>query len=290
MKKVFPDYIKQAAVISPAGYPDEAELSAGAALLERNGIKVNIMPHAIGCRSKEFPYLAASDQERADDFMRAYCDRGNDIIIASRGGYGCGRMLDLIDWDMLKQYPDKIVAGYSDLTSLFLAMTSRKCGTPLASVMTAKLPECGKFEFQHLADALCRRKRSFKLEVIKNGSASGNILAGNLTVFASCIGTEYFPDVKGKVLFLEEVGEDPYRIDRLLNQLHLSGVLAKCSAVVFGHLSGCRREDVLPILQHYSKYVNGPVLNGFAYGHELPFAALKYGDTAAICGENAVIC
>ena len=289
MDKIFPDDIKCASIISPAGYPDEYGLAGGIELLESCGIKVKVMPHAIGCRDSKFPYLAASDEARASDFMQAYCDPECDIIIASRGGYGCGRILDLIDWEMLKKHPQKLVAGYSDLTSLFLAMTAMQCGIPLASVMAAKLSSCQKRDFESLFAACCGKRRSFTLDTVKGGAASGTVLAGNLTVFASCAATPYMPDVAGRVLFLEEIGEDCYRIDRLLNQLRLAGILSRCAGVIFGSLTGCQNADIEPVLEHYAKFVNGPVLKNFSYGHELPFEALRYQDNITIHGKKVVI-
>ena len=288
MKNFLPDKIRCAAVISPAGKPDRTELEQGVKLLKEAGLTVKVMPHAFGSENAHFPYLAAADSERASDFTQAYCDDEVDIIFASRGGYGCGRILPLIDWNSLKKYPAKIVAGYSDLTALFFAMTTYKCGIPLASVMAAKISSCFQRELEGIFAACCHAKKQFILDVIKPGTASGEILAGNLTVAASCIGTPYMPDVKNKILILEEVGEDPYRIDRLFNHLKLAGILEDCAGIIAGHFTGCQPETISEILADYSRYVNGPVLSNFAYGHEMPFDALLYG-TPAVIAENRLM-
>ena len=285
MEHFLPEKIKCAAIVSPAGKPDQAELEQGIFFLKKCGIQVKVMPHAFGSKNTTFPYLAATDQERAADFTEAYLDKDVDIIFASRGGYGCGRILPLLNWEKLKKAPPKIVAGYSDLTSLFFAMTAKNCGTPLASIMAAKLWSCGQRELLGIFDACSKTKKIFTLDVIKAGNANGTILAGNLTVAASCIGTEYMPDVQNKILVLEEIGEDPYRIDRLFNQLKLSGTLSRCAGIIAGHFTGCPDDILKEILTDYSRHINGPVLADYAYGHEMPFDSLLYG-TPAIISDN----
>ena len=282
MKSFLPPEIKCAAIISPAGLPAEDELTNGIAFLQDCGIEVKVMPHAFGSEKEHPAYLAATDDERANDFMQAYCDEDVDIIFASRGGYGCGRILDLIDWNLLKTKRSKYVAGYSDLTSLFFAMTAENCGTPIASVMTAKLSNCTERELTGIFKACTGTKRSFALDVIKSGHAKGTLLAGNLTVAASCAGTKYMPDVKGKILLLEDVGENIYRIDRLFNQLKLNGILERCAGIVTGYFTGCSNNEIKTLLTDYSCYVNGPVLANYAYGHEMPFDAISYKETALI--------
>ena len=289
MKTVFPDNIRCAAVISPAGMPNKSELQNGVDFLKACGLKVKIMPHAFGSDSPHASYLAASDEERASDFTQAYCDDEVDIIFSSRGGYGCARMLPLINWKYLKTFRPKIVAGYSDLTSLFFAMTAFECGTPLASVMTAKLHECPEPYLKKLSFACSGKQLHFDLETIQSGNASGSILAGNLTVAASCAGTQYMPDISGKILILEEVGEDIYRIDRLLNQLRLSGILGRCAGLIGGYFSGCGKDDVKQLLNEYSRFVNGPVLADFPYGHEFPFEPFMYNRNCVIDGKHLII-
>ena len=285
MNNFLTDNIRCAAIFSPAGKPDADALKCGISLLESCGIKVKVMPHAFGSSTPHPDYLAAADDERASDFMQAYLDEETDILIASRGGYGCGRILERLDWQKLKSAKNKIVAGYSDLTALFFAMARHNCGTPLASVMAAKLNDCSVCELQSIYDACSGKKRSFELDVIKSGCASGSLIAGNLTVAASCAGTQYMPDMRGKILFLEEVNEDCYRVDRMLNQLKLSNTLQQCSGVVSGYFSGCEKKAVREVFEYYSKFVNGPVLADFPYGHELPFEAVKFGQIAEI-NEN----
>ena len=280
MKRFLPENIKCVAVVSPAGHPDKEKLAAGIAFMRENGLKVKTFPGTFGV-ANDTGYLASSDTQRAEEFTKAYLDKEVDMIFSSRGGYGCARMLPYLDWDKLKQR-NIPVAGYSDLTSLFLAMTANECGTPVASTMTSELAFCSQRELDGIYAACSGKERTFTLEPIKSGTATGTIIAGNLTVAASCAGTPYMPSAKGKILFLEDVGEAPYRIDRSLNQLCQCGFLSECSGLVCGYFSGADISAVRNTITHYSKYINGPVLMNFAYGHELPFDALSFRQTAII--------
>lgn len=280
-----PDSIKCIAVVSPAGPPDREKLAKGIAFLEENGLKVKNYTGNSGADSS-FGYLSASDRERAASFTAAYLDEEVDMIFSSRGGYGCARMIPYLDWEKLKQR-NIPVAGYSDLTSLFFAMVSNNCGTPIASIMASELAFCTRRELDGIYAACSNQKRVFDLKVVKPGKGSGTILAGNLTVAASCAGTSQMPSARGKILLLEDVGEAPYRIDRSLNQLAQCGMLSECTGLVCGYFSGASDPEVQQIISHYSKFVNGPVLSGFAYGHELPFDAVSFSQNAEI--ENNLL-
>lgn len=280
MRRFLPDNIKCVAVVSPAGPPVREKLARGISILESSGIRVKTYPGTYGVANKA-DYLASPDVQRAEEFMQAYLDDEVDMIISSRGGYGCSRMLPYLEWNKLKQR-DIPVAGYSDLTSLFFAMTANDCGTPVASNMVSELGSCSDRELEGIFAACSGKRREFSPDVIKPGRASGNIIAGNLTVAASCAGTAYMPSSKGKILLLEDIGESPYRIDRSLNQLCQCGFLTECSALIFGYFSGADNAEVRQILEHYSNFVNGPVLSGFAYGHEMPFDAVSFKQCAKI--------
>jgi muramoyltetrapeptide carboxypeptidase len=287
MKSFLPENIKCVAVVSPAGPPDKAKLESGISFLEKCGLKVKTYPGTFGI-ANETKYLAAPDIRRAEEFTQAYLDEEVDMIFAARGGYGCSRMLPYLDWEKLKQF-DKPVAGYSDLTSLFLAMTANNCGTPVASNMVSELALCNERELEGIFAAVSGKKRSFSLDVIKSGRASGKIIAGNLTVAARCAGTAFVPSAKGKILLLEDVGEAAYRIDRSLNQLRNCGFLPECSGLITGYFSGAEETEVQQVLKYYSSFINGPVLSGFAYGHEMPFDAVSFCQTAVINGNRLEI-
>ena len=197
-------------------------------------------------------YLAGSDSERAGDFNAMIRDESIKAIMALRGGWGSNRLLDLIDYEAVSQYP-KIIIGFSDVTSLLLAIYA-KTGliTFYGPVATSKF---GKFTTSWMKEILFEGKSPI-LEnpllkpdgsinhnhftiTINSGTAQGKLVGGNLTVISSIVGSGYLPDWDGNILFLEEVGEKIYQIDRMLTQLKLAGVFDKLSGIIFGKCVKC---------------------------------------------------
>ena len=197
-------------------------------------------------------YLAGKDAERADDLNAMFADDGVDAVMAVRGGWGCNRILPLLDYASIARHP-KILIGYSDITTLLLALQARTglvtfhgpVGSSTwnrftvdyftrvlfnAEAVTMKNP-------QDPGDSLIRTKD--RVETITPGTARGRLLGGNLTLVASMIGTEYLPSWDGAILFLEDDGEYIYRIDRMLTQLSLAGILRRLAGVVIGKFTNC---------------------------------------------------
>ena len=277
--KIFPEGFSIAAT-APAGAVAPELISAGKAVLEKLGAQVKIMPHTAG-RDAGLPYLSGSDDERAADLISAWLDPEIDIIWAVRGGYGCGKLLEKLNWQELAKHP-KMVAGFSDITALHWAMTAKNCGTPMALPMFAFLNSMDETTFSTLAKIFRKEESSFSLPALRPGNVRGLPLPGNITVAASLCGTPFFPDTSGKILILEEIGEYPYRIDRNLNQLRLAGAFENCAAVVFSHFTSAGEpEEIMHVLKDFTRRVKCPVFHSFQYGHELPFVSLA-GD---VCVE-----
>lgn len=271
--KIFPEGFTIAA-LSPAGPVSDERISAGKAILESLGAKVKVMPHAAG-KDTELAYLSGSDGERLADLQSAWLDPEISMLWAVRGGYGSGKLLDKLDWDALARQP-KMVAGFSDITALHWAMTAKNCGTAAALPMFAYLTELDDFSKESLCSVFQHRTQKFQLPSLRHGTVKGTPLAGNLTVAASLCGTPFFPDTTGKILILEEVGEYPYRVDRTLNQLRLAGAFDNVTAVVFGHFTTSgSKEDIMAVLNDFSRRVSCPVFYDFPHGHELPFASIS---------------
>jgi muramoyltetrapeptide carboxypeptidase len=226
--------------------------------------------------SKQFYDLAGTDKERLEDFNKTFSSEC-EAIFAIRGGYGSARLLDLINFESLK----KLEAippffGYSDTTALQLALW-KKCQIKTYSGL---LPGVDFDKELHCLtstyfSAILERKiipPISNLAVFKSGEASGTLLGGCLSVLNSILGTPYCPDFQNSVLFLEEINEPTYVIDRLLNQLKSCGVLQNLAGLVFGSFTKCppRNEQEFPldlVLKHYAKFVNGPVCYNLPYGH-----------------------
>lgn len=225
-------------------------------------------------------YLSGTDELRAaefNDFLR--CD-DIDAIFCLRGGYGTLRILDLIDYKAAKQNP-KLVVGYSDITALQLALLAKSGIPSLSGPMVApdwpKLDAASEEHFWQVAGLTSptqtRLPASEPLEVLKDGSAEGVLIGGNLTMLCSLLGTPYLPDLSGAILFLEDVGEAPYQIDRMLARLRLAGVLSQIGGLAFGAFTHADPRADRPsfslneVLRHYASFVSGPVVGGLAYGH-----------------------
>ena len=236
-------------VVSPAGPTfHKNDLIEVRQSLSALGLKVKFGNHVLSRHG----YLAGSDSERADDFNAMIRDESVNAIMAMRGGWGSNRILNLIDYDAVIQNP-KIIIGFSDVTSLLLAIYA-KTGmiTFYGPVATSKY---GKFTTSWLKEILFEAKsptlenpllkpdgsinHNHLIRTINSGTARGKLAGGNLTVISSMVGSGYLPDWDGSILFLEEVGEKIYHIDRMLVQLKLAGVFDRLSGIIFGKCVKC---------------------------------------------------
>jgi muramoyltetrapeptide carboxypeptidase len=251
-------------------------------------------------------YLAGTDKNRADDLMNMFRDDDVDGILCIRGGWGCNRILPLIDFSVIQSNP-KALIGFSDITSLHMAIQNR------LGLITFHGP-VGKSDWNDFTvDSWDRvllkgEKPGFAVPegedddfVINAGEASGKLLGGNLTVLTSMMGSEYVPDFNGAILFLEDVGEDVYRIDRMLTQLKLNGILDQINGFVFGKCTDCSAgSNSLSLKEvfadHLSKY-DIPAFYGAMISHEdknitLPIgieATIRTADRSIQLNESAVI-
>jgi muramoyltetrapeptide carboxypeptidase len=201
-------------------------------------------------------YLAGTDDERARDVNAMIANREVRGIFAIRGGWGAARIVDRLDYDALARDP-KVVAGYSDITALHNAIHARTglitFHSPLAAASWATFP------YEHFrrvvfdaeapslapppdtADTLVPQQH--RVRTIRPGRARGRLLGGNLTVLSHLVGTGYLPDFGGAILFLEDIGEEPYRLDRMMTQLRLAGILDGLAGFVFGKCTDCEPGD-----------------------------------------------
>lgn len=231
-------------------------------------------------------YLSGTDRQRADDINAMFADDAVRALFAVRGGWGSARVLPLLDWDLIRAKP-KLVIGSSDITALHLALASR-AGYPSihAPNVSNRWDRISWESLWRLAftgetplltgvpDGVDPTLERWRITTITPGKASGRLLGGNLTVLSTLMGTPWVPDFKGAILFLEDVGEAEYRIDRMLNQLALAGVLRNVAGVVFGQCTRCTSGEpdyagfTLPqILEQYFAPLGVPALSGANIGH-----------------------
>ena len=262
-------------VISPAAGLEPADFDAGLAALEKLGFAVKVFPHARG----KSGYLSASAEERAADLAAAWSDDSIDAILCGRGGFGSAHLLPMLDWKRMKQRQLPLL-GYSDITALHLAMDKFGVGRCVTAPMLKSFAEIDEESLKALVSVLYKDNHAFRgvEELTPAPNFSGRPLAGNLTVMASLLGTPYFPSPEGRVLFLEEVGEPLYRIDRLLTQLEQAGVFRVCAGVVFGSFTDGDFTDaeLRELLFRVIKAAGKPAVTGFPFGHQLPFRALDF--------------
>ena len=282
------------AVLAPASSFPRREFDDGIAEIERLGF-TPVYDDTVFAR---LPYVAGPAALRADAIHRALVDPSIAGIIAVRGGFGSVHVLPLLDPSEV-QRARKPFIGYSDITSL-LAFVSTRCGLvafhgPTVAGRLGKGAEA--YDRESFINALCRREpvgelTSAAVETIGRGEAAGPLLGGTLAQLAASLGTPFaFSPPQGHVLFLDEVNERPFRLDRMVTQLRQAGVLARAVGIVVGELPGCdeptgdptARAVVADLLGDFP----GPVLIGFPSGHTTgPAMTLPLGVACRVVGDR----
>lgn len=277
----------EVAVLAPAGPVDAALLPALlpaiTALYARHGLRARLMPSCLGTGD----YLAGPDAARLADLHTALADPAIAAIHALRGGYGCLRLLDAVDTALLRAHP-KLLIGYSDLTALH-ALWAREGVASLHAPMPASdlLKPGHDAQAQADADALFALLRTGwpagtvlapALEPGRphhGGVAEGRLVGGNLSLLAALMGTPWAWDAHHAIVFIEDVHEEPYRVDRLLTQLRLGGVLGAAAGFVLGSFTDEAYPDAL--LRELLLPLGKPVLGGWPAGHGTPNRPLPLG-------------
>lgn len=274
-------------VIAPAG-PAAAEAVARIpAALQAMGYRARLYP---SCHARK-GFLAGDDDVRARDLEEAFADPSIAAVFSVRGGYGSGRILDRVAWPRILSQPKPFV-GYSDLTALQAQFTNAGKivfhGPMLASDLVDSPVSPDRLGFGILRDGLhvgtCWAPTLETVLFSHPGIAEGRIVGGNLSLIASLLGTPYALDVRDSILFLEEVGEAPYRVDRLFQQLRHAGVLTAARGFLLGRFSGA--DSPAEVISDYLAPLDRPVLSGWPAGHGpgarvLPLGARVRMDVAA---------
>lgn len=243
-------------------------------------------------------YLAGKDEDRVSDLHDMFMNDMIDGIICVRGGYGSNRILDLINFDIIKENPKPFI-GFSDITSLHLAIYEK------TGLITFHGP-VGKSDWNSFTldswNSILHHAKSPTYYIpegdenqftICSGSSKGKLLGGNLTVLTSLLGSHYLPPFDGAILFLEDIGEDVYRVDRMLSQLALNGILSKLHGFVFGKCTNCEMStyslSLNEVLDHYIKPLDIPAFYGAMISHEEQNLTIPVGIQASINADNRTI-
>ncbi|OPZ78683.1 MAG: putative murein peptide carboxypeptidase [Alphaproteobacteria bacterium ADurb.Bin438] len=267
--------------ISPASHVVYEDIKNAINYFENQGHKIVLSKNIY----KQERFMAGSDEERLSDLHDMFADKSVDFIIATRGAYGSPRLLDKIDYELIKQNKKGFI-GLSDVTALSLAMY-KMAGLSSYTGMVIKsdfkdetLPPLLKQSLNH---ALNHQKQSFKdLEIYNKGKAEGILVGGNLTMIMSLMGTPYEVDFQDKILFIEEIGEEPFRVDRMINQLRLANVFNKIKGLIIGDFTVKLSKDKLDgtldeVFYEQFKHLNIPIINNFLNGHIKEKYLLKIG-------------
>ncbi len=271
-------------IVAPSGYVAEPEmLDRAATWFAARGHRV-IVDETARLRSQRF---AGTDAQRLDSLHRMAARAEVDIIMAARGGYGLSRLLGDIDYELLAR-SGKLLVGHSDFIALLLALWSRT-RTPSLAGPTACFDfgadTVSPFTERHFWSALSAPHHRIVVEAPGQPqcNAAGTLWGGNLAMVAHLLGTPYFPDIEGGILFLEDVSEHPYRIERMLLQLHHAGVLDAQSAIVIGDIAGYRLQDndggydLDAAIAAVRARTRTPILTGLPYGHVRDKVSLPIG-------------
>ena len=285
------------ALTAPSSPVPAKNLEAAVASIEFMGLRPVVMK---SCRLNH-GYMAGNDRQRADDLNNAFADQDIHGIFCLRGGYGASRLLPLLDFEMIRRNR-KTFIGYSDITALHTAI-SRLCGfvTFHGPMPNTDYRRLDSFTLDSLKTALfgpydqmsLKNPEDEDMVMMNGGTAEGILTGGNLSLLASTLGSPYEIHTKGRILFIEDVGERPYRLDKSLNALALAGKFRDCSGIILGTFAECDEpdHDTIPpgtviassslslteIIEEVVLPWKKPTLFNFRAGHIYPQSTLPMG-------------
>ncbi|NQV72698.1 LD-carboxypeptidase [bacterium] len=284
-------------IIAPASAPrTEQSLTLGLQNLVKAGFRPVLKRESFNAHG----FLAGTDAERLTEFNSFLRSDEVDALFCVRGGYGCLRLLDDIDYEAARAHP-KVLVGYSDITALHLALFKHAgwigISGPMVAVEWPNPDEANCEQFLRLISGSLSSgpldSKEHPLSSLFSGSVEGTLLGGNLSLITKMCGSEHLPDLTGAILFLEDIGESPYRIDSLFAQLKLSGHLSLLGGVVLGSftdaepLPGRPTLELKQVFEDYFRPLNIPVAMGLRYGHHPEKVAIPIGVQARLhCDEG----
>jgi muramoyltetrapeptide carboxypeptidase len=247
---------------------------------------VRVQPHTLD--THPLGYLAGTDADRAADFADAWMDHEVRAVIAGRGGYGTQRILDLLDWRRLTEARPKILAGFSDVTALHQAAASRLGLVSLHSHVSTSLGAAEPASAERMRTMLFEPAvvdlfEGMDVRAVVPGNASGVLVGGNVSMLAAELGTSFSRPSGGGIVVLEEVAEEPYRLDRLLTQLLRAGWFRGVRAVVLGAFTDCGDpRSVEAVVLDRLVPLGVPLVAGYDFGHTSTTGTVPLGVRATL--------
>ena len=283
-------------VIAPAFKPDLQKLDQGIRYLEKLGYNV-VKGKTLNAG---YGYLAGDDTIRVNDIHQMFADPDIAAVICARGGWGCLRLLDKLDFDLIKNNP-KALIGYSDITTLQLAFWKQislpSLSGPMAAVEMSQ--QMDPFTEDHFLGQINNTNDSYQIQfdhdttqIWKQGKSEGVLLGGCLSMVSHLLGTPYSPDYLGSILLLEDVGEEAYRIDRYLAQLKQAGIFEKIKGIILGNFIepdiNVKNDSftIKQVLEEYFAEATYPVIYNFPYGHGTSKFTMPIGSKTIIDSEK----
>ena len=279
-------------VIAPSGHLREVNIDDVEKSLIDMGYNVKMYE---SCYSVDRGYLSGKDELRAKDLQDAFEDKNIDAVFCIRGGYGAARLLDLIDFDVIKNNP-KIFLGLSDITALHIAF-NQKCDLvtyhgPVGRRFVDMDEYTKESVFKNIttdSEIIFENPKCEEIFTLYEGKCEGEIVGGNLSLINTSLGTEYEIDTKDKILFIEEVGEFTYKIDKMLNHLQMAGKFDECIGIIFGEFTNCHKafkndDGILNILEEIAMKNKKPTLCNLKSGHCIPMVTIPLG---MVCHMNS---
>lgn len=297
------------ALVAPASFISEKSLQTSIEKVKELGLESVYSEKIFG----KYGYFSATDKERADDFNNMIINPEIKGVILAAGGYGCTRILELIDYEMIKKNP-KVIIGFSDNTALVNAI-HKKTGLvtfhgPIARTMhqgynrehfeSIVINPIDKYLIESTDDDIQKSNEDkvYERYTITSGKVQGELVGGNLTLICSLMGTPYQIDFKDKIVMIEDINEEPYRIDRMLTQLISSGELTKAAGIVFGICKGCGKSEktktansftLREVIEDRIKPLNIPAVYGLSFGHNINNFTFPIGVKAQFDADSQTI-
>lgn len=288
-KTILPPRVKPGdtiGIVAPAGPFDVNIFDQGIHTLKAMGFQIHIPDDLY----ESDGYLAGSDQHRVDVIHRLFADPDINAIVCAKGGYGSLRLLSLLDYRLIAQHP-KIFMGHSDISAL-LSVMDTKCGLvtfhgPLVTTLSDAPEETRQAAIAAMTSDHALDFKTAKGITIHSGSKTGRVCGGNLTTLCHLLGTPFEPGYTDHILFLEDRGEAPYRIDRMLSQMKLAGCFQGLAGLILGDFVDCGApQDIIKIFKDLFQDTAIPILAGFESGHRKQNITLPLGLDATLDADN----